>query len=204
MLNKKKLSLFIAIPLMLLVLALIVSAAPIAINEITKERISSAEAEEIALEKSGFSRENVRFERTELDRERGQLIYDVEFEYNNIEYSYEIDAYTKKIVREKIEEDKKQSPPPVTTTPVINPSTTEKPAAEKPTATELTREQAIELALAHAGLTRNSVRELEAEKDRERGVLVYEIEFEHGKTEYEYEIRISDGVILDHKVEIDD
>lgn len=83
-------------------------------------------------------------------------------------------------------------------------SAAEPPAVSESAATELTREQAIQLALEDAGLSINEVRELEAERDRERGVAVYEIEFEHGKTEYEYEIRIGDGKIVEKNVEIDD
>ena len=60
--------------------------------------ITAAEAEAIALAHAGLQRENVRFDRTELDRDDGILEYEVEFRYGNWEYSYDIDAKTGKII----------------------------------------------------------------------------------------------------------
>ncbi len=216
---KKKIALFTSILLIISTLAIMVSAAPL-VKDATSMKISAQEAENIALEKVGLVRENVRFDRTEIDRERGKLVWEVEFENENKEYSFEIDAVTGKIIREDIEEDRKPSPapttqlpatespvtePPVTEPPVTEPPAVDPPAAEQnPVTTELTKEQAIEIALKDAGLTREQVRELEAEKDYERGTLVYEVEFEYGRNEYSYEIRVSDGKVLTHSIEIDD
>jgi uncharacterized membrane protein YkoI len=110
-----------------------------------------------------------------------------------------------KILREEIEPERKPTPvnttqPPVTESPTAQPPATE----EKPASTEITREEAIDIALTEAGLTREQVRKLEAEKDIERGVLVYEVEFERGRNEYSYEIRVSDGKVLTREIEIDD
>ena len=52
----------------------------------------------------------------------------------------------------------------------------------------ITRERAIELALAHAGLTEAQVYDLEAELDRERGGTYWEVDFENGTYEYSYDI----------------
>ena len=194
---KKKFLLSASIVLIISLLAMMISAAPLVKNVISAQ-ISATEAENIALSRVGLTRENIRFERTEIDHERGKLVWDVEFEYGNKEYSFEIDAVTGKILREESEPERKPISAPVSVPPA-----TEPPTSEKPVATEITREQAIEIALSDAGLSRDQVRELEAEKDYERGTLVYEVEFEHGRNDYSYEIRVSDGKVLTCSVEND-
>ncbi len=229
---KKKILLSASILLIISMFAMMISAAPL-VKNITSAKISANEAENIALDKVGLTRENIRFERTEIDHERGKLIWEVEFEIGNVEYSFDIDAVTGKILREEIEKERRPIPqpsteqqvtePPVTEPPVTEPVVTDPPAQENPSteppapkkpeaeqpavdkpSTEITREAAINIALREAGLTREQLRELEVEKDRERGTLVYEVEFEYGRTEYSYEIRVSDGKVLTRSVDIDD
>ena len=209
---KKKFLLSASIVLIISLLAMMISAAPL-VKDVTSVKISAQEAENIALEKIGLTRDGLRFERTELDREKGKLVWEVEFEKENKEYSFEIDAVTGKILREEIEPERRPisantTQPPVTEPPVTEPPVTEPPATEptpeKPVVTEITREEAINIALSEAGLSREQVRELEVEKDYERGTLVYEVEFEHGRNEYSYEIRVSDGKVLTNSIEIDD
>ena len=54
--------------------------------------ISGDKAKEIALNHAGLTSSQVNFKRTELDYDDGIQKYEVEFYYNNKEYSYEIDA----------------------------------------------------------------------------------------------------------------
>ncbi len=56
--------------------------------------------------------------------------------------------------------------------------------------------KAIEIALTHAGVKRSDVRELDCELDRENGVLVYDIDFEVGNMEYDYDIDAKTGAVL--------
>lgn len=65
------------------------------------------------------------------------------------------------------------------------------------------KEAAIEAALTHAGLKRNAVRDLKCELDREDGVMVYEVEFESGLYDYEYDIDAVTGKVLKSKKELD-
>lgn len=62
---------------------------------------------------------------------------------------------------------------------------------------------AIKIALAHAGLERSAVRDLKCEFDREDGVMIYEVEFESGAYDYEYDIDAMSGKILKSKKERD-
>lgn len=63
----------------------------------------------------------------------------------------------------------------------------------------MTRDKAIDAALAHAGLTRDRIKELECERDTEDGVAVWEVEFKHGRFEYEYDIDMRSGAVLKSK-----
>ena len=58
----------------------------------TTANISTEKAKEIALSHAGLSSNQVTFEKTELDFDNGIEKYEVEFYYNNREYSYDIDA----------------------------------------------------------------------------------------------------------------
>lgn len=61
-------------------------------NVNTTANISEERAKEIALSHAGLGSSQVTFKRTELDFDNGIKKYEVEFYYNNREYSYEIDA----------------------------------------------------------------------------------------------------------------
>ena len=71
------------------------------------------------------------------------------------------------------------------------------------TGSVIEQEAAIEIALTHAGISREQVYDLEAELDREWGVLLYEVSFESGGREYEYDINATSGEIRSHRAERD-
>lgn len=159
--------------------------------------IAATRAEEIALEALGLTREQVRFDRTELDYERGKKVWEVELDHGYVEYDFTIDAYTGEILFQK--EDREDEPKPPADTPADTPADSPVQPSE-----ELTETQALEIALKHAGLTQDQVTRLKIEKDRDDGVGIYEIEFKCDGYEYEYEVRASDGKILDYDKEYDD
>jgi len=75
------------------------------------------------------------------------------------------------------------------------------PAAE---ASELmTREEALSAALEHAKLDKADIRDVEIELDIEKGVKVWEVEFESGRNEYSYEINASTGAVIEFESESD-
>ena len=61
--------------------------------------------------------------------------------------------------------------------------------------TTITRERAIELALQAASLTENEVFNIEADLDKERGGLVWEVEFETREHEYSYDVHAENGTV---------
>ena len=60
--------------------------------------LTAAEAERLALEHAGLTVSQVRKLESELDTERGKLLWEVEFEADNWEYDYVIDAATGQIL----------------------------------------------------------------------------------------------------------
>lgn len=62
---------------------------------------------------------------------------------------------------------------------------------------------AIRAALAHAQLRERDVRSLSCERDREDGLIVYEVEFKKDGFEYDYEIDARSGAVLKAKKERD-
>ena len=65
-------------------------------------------------------------------------------------------------------------------------------------------EKAKEIALKHAGLKKSEVTKLKAERDRDDGIVKYEVEFEKGRMEYDYEINAETGKILKAEKDYDD
>lgn len=65
----------------------------------------------------------------------------------------------------------------------------------------IAQEQAVGLALAHAGVAKDAAALRKAHLDYEDGVLVWEIEFVSGGTEYEVDLRADSGAIVQYETE---
>ena len=65
------------------------------------------------------------------------------------------------------------------------------------------REEATAIALAHAEISQSKAYDLEVELDREWGILLYEVTFESGGLEYEYEIEARTGKLRSHRTKRD-
>lgn len=63
------------------------------------EQITVDEAKAIALEHAGFAADQVVFTKSELDYDNGTAEYEIEFKANGLEYEYEINASTGKIIK---------------------------------------------------------------------------------------------------------
>ena len=83
------------------------------------------------------------------------------------------------------------------------------PTLQAPTSVEaapsprLTPEEAGTIALTHAQLSPEAVRDFEIEPDRAFGRVIYEISFDAAGREYEYAIEADTGEILHSKTERD-
>ena len=87
---------------------------------------------------------------------------------------------------------------------VISVTTSGTPAVNPSTSAYIGNAKAESIALGHAGLQRNQVRDFECKLDKEKGVLVYEVDFNYGGYEYEYEIDAYSGGILNVNKSRDD
>ena len=65
-------------------------------------------------------------------------------------------------------------------------------------------DRAKQIALEHAGVDADKARFDGVELDKEKGKTVYEVDFEVGSYEYEYEIDAYSGEIVKHEKEYDD
>ena len=63
------------------------------------------------------------------------------------------------------------------------------------------KNKAKEIALADAGVAEKDIRDYDCELDKERGTAVYELDFEVGFDEYEYDIDAVTGEILKSKID---
>ena len=153
--------------------------------------IGVEKAKSIALKDAGVS--NVTFVKAKLDTEDGVKVYDVEFYKGNVEYDYEIDAKTGKILEK--DTDIENYTIPTKQTKNNNAKNTTNNAY-------IGVEKAKAIALKDAGL--GSATFTKAKLDTDDGIKIYDIEFRSGNMEYDYEIDAKTGTILEKDAEIDD
>ena len=147
----------------------------------SSDYIGMDKAEEIVLEHSGYTADDVRFTKEKLDTDDGKAEYDIEFFADGADYEYEIDAVTGDILKAEREGkviDENQS--------------TDKTDPDGYIGTE----KAKEIALEHSGYTADDVRFTKEKLDTDDGKAEYDIEFFADGVDYEYEIDAVTGDIL--------
>lgn len=85
---------------------------------------------------------------------------------------------------------------PVTVTPKTDSVPVSSPLQVPATPDLLTKDEAAAIALKHAGFAAADVSWLHTEYDVDDGVPEYDVQFHHGRWEYEYEIHAQTGKIL--------
>ncbi len=146
--------------------------------------ITQSEAESIAITHAGVEQNKVTIVRNKLDEESGRQVYDVEFYVGNVEYDYEIDATTGKVLANDSEIETELSS--------HIPSSTEK---------IITQSEAESIAITHAGVEQNKVTIVRNKLDEESGRQVYDVEFYVGNVEYDYEIDATSRTVIGYDVE---
>lgn len=156
--------------------------------------ITAAEAEEAAFSHAGVKREDILYIRSKLDFEDRALVYEVEFFTDGKEYDYDILADTGEIKSfdYEIEYAKLENGSLVESTPAGQ--------------NGITKAEAEEAALNHAGVKREEVLYIKAELDYDDGQLIYEVEFYTDGKEYDYDILASNGEVrkFDYEIEYAD
>lgn len=157
--------------------------------------IGKDKAKAIALEDAGLTEAEVYDLDVDFDYEQGVLVYEVDFELGSVEYDYDIDATSGRILRSHVEDDNAGKAPDANTgnTPDANTGNDNSTPAPE----DIGETKAKSIALEHAGVTEAQVTGLYAYKEYDDGIWEYHVEFYLGYTEYEYEISALDGAILD-------
>lgn len=146
----------------------------------SSEKITKEKAEDIALKDAGFTLENATVKTIKKDIEDGKEVFEIEFEADNYEYDYLIDAATGAVMH-ATREQKDNSVVTATTN-----------AGSK----EITLNEAKQIALNHAGTPEGSATFTKEKLDTDDGNKIYEIDFTSGNTEYEYDIDAKTGKII--------
>ena len=60
----------------------------------------------------------------------------------------------------------------------------------------ITAKDAKDAALRHAGLSESQISDVEIDLDRDNGKLIYEVDFNSGNTEYDYDIDAETGEVI--------
>lgn len=154
-------------------------------------RITADESIAIALKDAGLTKDQIGDLDVELDRDDGTFHYDVDFEKDGKDYDYKIDAVNGDILRKQVPKDSASA------TPSSSSSSTS--SSKK----QLTKTEARDIALKHAGLSVSQVRDLDVELDRDDGTLHYDVDFESDGYDYDYEIDATSGKILKSQKERD-
>ena len=141
--------------------------------------ITEVDAKKAALTHAGVNEDDVRFVKVEMDKDDGVIVYEVEFLVGNKEYDYEIDASNGKVLGCDFEIESAY------------------PSVQEPTSpTYITDERAKEIALTDAGLKAADVKVILIKLENDDGKTVYDVDFYHNNTEYDYEIDAVTGQIL--------
>ena len=182
--------------------------------------ITVEEAKKIAFADAGVTEAEATIVKAELDYDDGLSVYDVEFTVDNVEYEYEVNANTGAIYSKSKEtkvaaetnaetgntteaatEAANAENTESTTDNTSTTSGTTSSTGGTTTTTQIALDEAKKIALADAGVSASNVTFTKAKKDTDDGVAIYDIEFTTSTKEYEYEIKASDGTILDKSVE---
>jgi len=196
----------------------------------TSSYIGDEKAKAIALKDAGFKESQVSYLSYEMDWENGKMVYEIDFKVSGIEYEYEINAVNGNIEKSDRERDddmydddkydlddddddyyekteksgKTDASTSGKTTTSGTSATSGKSDSSSTSGSYIGEKKAKSIAINHAGVSADSVKELEIELDKENGQMVYEVSFKSNGYEYDYEINASNGKIVDYESEWDD
>ena len=161
----------------------------------TIDRIDLETAKAAAIEAAGFQTSEVSFVSTELDKKNDTEYYEIDFTVNGVEYDYDIDALTGKVISYEIDEKSQKHNSSSKNTEIVTDTTSSEPSSK-----ELTETEAKKIALAQVpGATESDIREFEVDYDD--GRLEYDGSIYYGDMEYEFEIDGYSGAIRSWEVE---
>lgn len=158
------------------VMMCIIIAGTFATGSFAAGYIGKQKAQEIALNHAGVAADKAQFMKCEFDRDDGVAVYDVEFYFDRVEYDYEINAKSGKII--KAEKDGYG----------VNIPT---PAQEY-----IGKVKAKEIAFNDAGVDAAKAKRVKVDFEIDDGVAKYDVDFHADKFDYDYEIDAVSGKII--------
>lgn len=159
-----------------------------------KAYISREAALEIAFGHAKVHADDAAWIEVEFDSDDGIMVYEVEFLAGTVKYECDIDARTGQVVKFETEN---KGTPGQDSNPSPNPSDAQQPADRY-----IGEEAAMEAALANAGLSADAVDYINCRLEYDDGRPEhYEVEFASGNVQYEYEIDLYSGAVLELKTE---
>ncbi len=158
----------------------------------TENYIGEEQAKNIALTHAGVNETDVSHMFCKLDYDDGIAEYEVEFWDGNAEYDYEINALNGDIIGYDYDMESYDA----------NTATT--PNSVNDSAEYIGETQAKAIALEHAGISESEAGFIKCTFDFDDGRAEYEVEWQIGRTEYDYTISATDGTIWEHDVDYDD
>lgn len=168
----------------------------------TSQRDALDEAAAAALKDAGLSESDVSFKKTELDRDHGRQVYDIEFYSDDIEYEYEIDASNGTVLEKSMQQFQVQTEPAGCAAESSG-STGGVDRTTVDAGSYIGVDRAKEIALNHANMSEADVQFAKAKLENDDGGMEYEIEFYFGGTEYDYTIDAVSGNIIEYDVDYD-
>ncbi len=182
--------------------------------------VSPDDAIDAALRHAGVAREDaVLFGAPSLDRDDGKVHYDIEFGYNGVEYDYEVAVADGSVLKaekeaESVKAPEKESVSKKESVPA-KPEVSEKESVPAKPAAPVNKESnskennkgyisveaAKQKALDDAGVKAADAVFVKAYYDADDIVPHYDVKFEANGYEYEYEIKASDGKVIEKDVD---
>lgn len=172
-------------------------------NPSEKSYIGKDKAKIVALENASIEEKNIINIEIDFDMADGILIYEVDFETNQYEYEYDINASTGEIINieKEINEDYIEEKVENTNKETVKENTNQQSTIY------IGKDKAKDIALNKAGLNEKNIKDYEIELDKKEDLNdkdEYEISFKKDNVEYEIDIDAKTGEILDFKKEKDD
>lgn len=174
-------------------------------GSISGDYIGETAAKEAALAHAGVSEADVCWLKADFDRDDGVYLYELEFTANGVKYDYDVNALTGDIVKFEQERTGNLSGNGSGNNGTGTGTGTGNQYGGGTSTGDLIGEAAAKAAaLSNAGVSESDVTRIKCELDRDHGSYVYEIEFDVGRMEYEYEVDAYTGAILKAEHDYDD
>ena len=159
----------------------------------TAAQITVDEAKNAALANAGLQESDVVYKKAQLETDDGVLKYEIDFYAGDNEYNFDIDAANEIMDAEDIAERDALLGTTAST-------------ATRAESEGITEDQALDIALNHAGVAKSDVTSSFVNKDfdDDRGITMYDVEFRVGAQEYNYDIDMTTGEIYEFDSEIGD